>query len=303
MTVLDGAVLVLDAVAGVQAQTETVWRAITRPSWNNHVDLEAEAESSSNNTNCATASQDHSHEPLPCLALINKMDKDGCNFGRAVRSIRDNLPGANPIPVQIPLFRGGSQASMDSIGIDDRLPSNIEAVSPEELSSSTGEFVGVVDLIHMSAIVWPDSARGGIDSVENCVPSVVNLLQPGTHEPIHDDCQVTQEALKARFEFVEALAEVDPKTEEYYLNDEEPSNAELRAALRRATLEQKAVPVMAGAALKGKGMEPLLDNIADLLPSPLDRLTSQSPSSKSNWPSTFFLFFLLSSSVGLSLGN
>ncbi|KAL3918908.1 MAG: hypothetical protein SGILL_004020 [Bacillariaceae sp.] len=273
VAVLDGAVLVLDAVAGVQAQTETVWRAITRPSWNNHVDLEVEAETNNKSNNCVPAGQDHSHEPLPCLALINKMDKDGCNFGRAVQSIRENLPGANPIPVQMPLFRGRSQAnSIERIGINDRLPSYIEAVSPEELSSSNGEFVGVIDLIHMRAIVWPESSARGIDNVENCIPNIVNLLQTETHEAIHQDCQVTQEALKARYELVEALAEVDAKTEEYYLNDEEPSNAEVRAALRRATLEQKAVPVMAAAALKGKGIEPLLDGIADLLPSPLDRL-------------------------------
>ena len=53
---------------------------------------------------------------------------------------------------------------------------------------------------------------------------------------------------------------------------EQPTNAEVRAALRRTTLARTVLPVMAGAALRGKGVEPLLDSIADLLPSPLDRL-------------------------------
>jgi elongation factor G len=273
VAVLDGAVLVLDAVAGVQAQTETVWRAIKRPSLNNHV--------------VRDANDQLTHEPLPCLALINKMDKEGCHYGRAIQSIRDKLPGANPIPIQIPLFRGGnsrpnssSSSSSNSsnntntkLGINDRLPSNIVAVSPEELTMNTviGDFVGVIDLIHMRAIIWPDTHGNGVD-VENCVPDVVHLMQPETLIPIHEDCQITKDAIKARFELIEALAEVDTAVEECYLNDKEPSNADLRSALRRATLAQTAVPVMAGAALSGKGLEPLLDSIADFLPSPLDRL-------------------------------
>jgi elongation factor G len=278
VAVLDGAVLVLDAVAGVQAQTETVWRAITRSSINNHPNY-AEQEHTDTDFSLSEHNQNnnHAHEPLPCMVLINKMDKDGCHFGRAIRSIREKLPGANPIPIQMPLFcRGnGSSSSLSrpiTVQTHSPLPSNIEANASEDLGSSTGEFVGVVDLIHMRAILWPEASRGGADNVENCIPTIVNLLELDTHEPIHHDCIVTQEALKARYEFVEALAEVDAIVEEYYLNEQEPSNAELRTALRRATLARKAMPVMAGAALKGKGIEPVLDGIADLLPSPLDRL-------------------------------
>mmetsp|Transcript_31962 Transcript_31962/g.77738 ORF Transcript_31962/g.77738 Transcript_31962/m.77738 type:complete len:1014 (-) Transcript_31962:1628-4669(-) len=266
VAVLDGAVLVLDAVAGVQAQTETVWRAITRPSLNNHIVTQQE------DTTTSSSQNDHAHEPLPCLAVINKMDKDGCNFGRAVQSIRDKLPGANPVPCQIPIFRTGTRPIEGSIGPNDRLSSNLVSVLPDDVNTVSGEFVGVVDLIHMRAVVWPDSQQRMVDNVENCIPSIVNLLQPLTHEPIHDDCAVTELAVEARYAFQEALAEIDPTIEEYYLQDEEPSNAEVRAALRRATLSRKAVPVLAAAALKGKGIEPLLDSVADLLPSPLDRL-------------------------------
>lgn len=270
VAVLDGAVLVVDAVAGVQAQTETVWRAITRPSWNNHDPANL---TDSDNEDWVPPQQDHSHEPLPCLALINKMDKDGCHFGKAVQSLRDKLPGANPIPIQIPLFRGGlskSQAKLETVG-NNPLPPNLVAVAPGDVHSVTGEFVGVVDLIHMRAIIWPEN-HTTVANVEDCVPSVYSLVTSEVHEALYPDCQVTQQAMKARSELIEALAEVDPPMEEYYLNDEEPSNAELRTALRRATLSHKAVPVMAGAALKGKGVEPLLDAVADLLPSPLDRI-------------------------------
>jgi len=277
VAVLDGAVLVVDAVAGVQAQTETVWRAMTRPSLNNHI-IQDHSSSEVNFHEQHSASDQLNHEPLPCLALVNKMDKDGCHFGRAIQSLREKLPGANPIPTQIPLFRSViSSSSIDNItelGINDRLPSNIVAVSPNELSmnTATGDFIGVIDLIHMRAIVWPDrSNQGNRIDVESCAPTVVHLMQGNASEPTHEDCKVTQEAINARFGFVEALAEVDAITEEQYLNDQEPSNFDLRAALRRATLAQKAVPVMAAAALKGKGLEPLLDSISDFLPSPLDR--------------------------------
>ena len=105
----------------------------------------------------------------------------------------------------------------------------------------------------MRAIVWPEGANfgNGID-VENYAPNIIHLLQPKTSKPTHEDCHITQEAITARFELIEALAEIDTTTEEYYLNDREPGDAELRAALRRTTLAQKAVPVMAAAALRGK---------------------------------------------------
>mmetsp|Transcript_15326 Transcript_15326/g.35519 ORF Transcript_15326/g.35519 Transcript_15326/m.35519 type:complete len:748 (+) Transcript_15326:179-2422(+) len=274
VAVLDGAVLVVDAVAGVQAQTETVWRAMTRPSLNNHT-IQDHPASGNNQYN---ENDKLNHEPLPCLALVNKMDKDGCDFGRAIQSLREKLPGANPIPTQIPLFtsRNSTSTSADtiSLGMNDRLPSHIEAVSINDPSIYTtiGEFIGIVDLINMRAIVWPETSNeGNIMNVENCTPKVLHLMKPDASGPTQKDCKITKQAIDARSAVVEALAEVDTITEEQYLNDQEPSNDDLRAALRRATLAQKAVPVMAAAALKGKGLEPLLDGIADFLPSPLDR--------------------------------
>lgn len=265
VAVLDGAVLIVDAVAGVQAQTETVWRAMTRPSLNNHEVVSGEA------SKRTLPQQDHAHEPLPCLALINKMDKEGCHFGNAIKSLREKLPGANPLPIQVPLFRATTSGNSSSKLFGDR---NIVPIPIDDVATATGEFVGVVDLVHMRAILWPDlpAGAGNVSNVENCVPEVIPLLQPRTHEPLDPDCHLTRQAVVARTEFLEAMAECDERMEEFYLAEEEPSNAELRAALRRATLSQRALPVMASAALRGKGVEPVLDAIADLLPSPLDRV-------------------------------
>ena len=263
VAVLDGAVLVVDAVAGVQAQTETVWRAMTHANNANTNMLEEDEE--------WVVEPQHQHEPLPCLAVVNKMDKVGNHFWMAVKSLRNKLVGANPIALQIPLFQNSIQSVDDSNPLKHVVAlSEHCAAHAENLSAATGEFVGVVDLIHMRVIMWPDVASHSVGSVEACVPSVVPLLD-ATHNPRRADCHVTKVAQRARQHMMAALAEVDGEMEEYYLLEEEPSNAALRQAARRATLQHKALPVLAAAALRGKGIEPILDAIADLLPSPLDR--------------------------------
>ena len=85
LRVLDGAVAVFDSVAGVQPQSETVWRQADK-------------------------------YKVPRIAFINKMDRTGANFFAAVQSMRDRL-GANPVPVQIPIGAGGrtSAASIDLV--------------------------------------------------------------------------------------------------------------------------------------------------------------------------------------------
>ena len=273
VAVLDGAVLVVDAVAGVQAQTETVWRAMRRP-WvhsfynNNHV-LD---DGSENNTTVHSLNRDsYEHEPLPCLALVNKMDKEGCHFANAIRSLKRKLPGANPVAVQLPLFwtaKGKPPSTGSSIPHCDiiAIPLNDTAYTDNE---HTGPFMGIVDLIHMRTVLWPESTN--VNNVDDCQPQVTNLLN-ANHEPNNPSCPITQIAQRARSELVAQLADVDSEMEEFFLMEQDPSNAQLRATLRRATLARKVLPVMAGAALKGKGVEPVLDAVADLLPSPLDRM-------------------------------
>ena len=138
------------------------------------------------------------------------------------------------------------------------------------------EFVGIVDFIHMRAVIWPDRHYEAAVP-ENCVPTIVPLWDDTTqdhhqHKLLYPNCPVTQAAVAGRFELMEAIAEVDETIEEMYLNELEPSNADLRLAVRRATLRHRALPVMAASAVHGKGVEPCLDVIADFLPWPIDRM-------------------------------
>ena len=283
VAVLDGAVLVVDSVAGVQAQTETVWRAIARPNLDRGgktLASTAESESKSGSKSESVTKRDfHGHEPLSCLAFVNKMDKEGCNFGHALNTIRQRLPGANPIAIQIPLFKvesagGQMERRVTTLTKDHHL--SLMAVPPSDLTMNTvksGKFVGVVELIEMRAVIWPDVAASNVGDVEECIPDVYNLL-PGDDDDDDNtwvDSQVTEVALASREELVASLADLDDIMEDCFLTERSPSAHELRCAVRRLTIDRKILPVMTGAALRGKGVEPLLDAIADLLPSPLHR--------------------------------
>ena len=69
---------------------------------------------------------------------------------------------------------------------------------------------------------------------------------------------------------IEALGEVDDEIMQLYLDGKKPSEEQLAAAIRRATISMKAVPVLCGTAFKNKGVQPLLDAVVDYLPSPVD---------------------------------
>ena len=275
VAVLDGAVLVVDAVAGVQAQTESVWRAITNQTRKSSgVTYDQKSSTSVTQDKEQKIYNDDNttigHEPLSCIAFINKMDKDGCNFTSAVSSLKRKLPRATPIPIQIPLFRVGSIMSADhdlSHFTDSQILSHMSANS-----TNHGNFAGVVDLIHMRAVIYPEVKAMELANIESSVPLVLDLINPNNQLPVDTDSPVIREAMKARRHIVECLADYDEVIEECYLSDRIPTNHELLEAIRRATVSRRILPVLTGAAVKGKGVEPLLDAVVDFLPSPLDRL-------------------------------
>jgi elongation factor G len=114
------------------------------------------------------------------------------------------------------------------------------------------DHVGVVDLMNMEMIVY-DKDEEGLEF---------------TRKPVTDEYK--EKALKARAEMVEKIAGEDEALMEKFLNDEEISVPELKAVLRKATIERKLFPVYCGAAWRNKGIHPILDGIVDYLPSPLD---------------------------------
>ncbi len=189
LRVLDGAVAVFDAVAGVEPQSETVWRQADK-------------------------------YRVPRLAFINKMDRTGADFDRVVTMIAERL-GANPVCVQLPY------------GTEDRLK-------------------GVIDVVHMKAIVWEEETLGAA---------------------FHDEeipASLREAAVRAREKLLEAVADQDERLMHKYLEGEALTPEEIQAALRRATLRLSAVPVLCGASFKNKGVQPLLDAVVAYLPSPLD---------------------------------
>jgi elongation factor G len=188
LRVLDGAIAVFDAVAGVEPQSETVWRQADKYG-------------------------------VPRFAYINKMDRTGADFFNSVQTMTDRL-GANPLPIQLP------------IGAEDN-------------------FKGVVDLVKMKGLVWTDELGAAYEEIE-----------------IPDD--LADQAEEYRTALIEACADYDEELMEAFLAEEEIPQAKLIDSLRQATLSTKVTPVLCGTSFKNKGVQPLLDGIVELLPSPLE---------------------------------
>ncbi len=116
------------------------------------------------------------------------------------------------------------------------------------------DFLGVVDLVRMKALMWPEETQKGEDyDVEEI---------PASH---------TEAAREWRDRLLETIAEADDAMMEKYLEGEEPSEDELHAAIRRATIAGKLTPVLTGSAFKNKGVQPMLDAVVAYLPSPARR--------------------------------
>jgi elongation factor G len=189
LRVLDGAVAVFDAVAGVEPQSETVWRQADRYG-------------------------------VPRICFVNKMDRVGAEFHRCVEMIVDRL-GARPLVVQ--------------------LPWGVEA-----------DFRGVIDLIRMRALLWEGDDKGA------------------HYEVVEIPADHAEAAQEWRDKLLETIAENDEQMTELYLEGIEPTEEQLVAAIRRATIASAITPVLCGTAFKNKGVQPMLDAIVDYLPSPVD---------------------------------
>ncbi|MEV4458868.1 elongation factor G [Microbispora sp. NPDC049633] len=190
LRVLDGAVAVFDGVAGVEPQSETVWRQADRYG-------------------------------VPRICFVNKMDRVGAEFHRCVDMMISRL-GSTPAVIQ--------------------LPWGVEA-----------DFKGVIDLVKMKGLLWSAEAAKGemYDTVD--IPAD------------HADA-----AREWRDKLVETVAENDDELMELFLEGVEPTEEQLVAAIRRATVAGAINPVLCGTAFKNKGVQPLLDAIVAYLPAPTD---------------------------------
>ena len=188
LRVLDGAVTVLDSKAGVEPQTETVWRQATTYG-------------------------------VPRIVFCNKMDATGADFIMSLESLEKRL-GVHGVAIQLP------------IGAEDT-------------------FEGVIDLIKMKAVYFEG------DKGENVV-----------YKDIPEE--YVAQAQEYRAKMLDSAASYDDDLMMKVLEEEEPTEEEIKAAIRKGVLAVELFPVLCGSAYKDKGVQPMLDAVIDYLPAPTD---------------------------------
>nr|WP_202605576.1 elongation factor G [Glutamicibacter soli] len=122
---------------------------------------------------------------------------------------------------------------------------------------SESEFTGVVDLLTMKAFVWEGDAKG-------------DVTMGAAYETREIPADLQEKAEEYRAKLVEDVAEASEELMEKYLEGEEISLDELKAGIRKLTVNSEAYPVFCGSAFKNRGVQPMLDAVIDFLPSPLD---------------------------------
>jgi elongation factor G len=162
---------------------------------------------------------------VPRICFVNKMDKLGADFYFTVDTIIKRL-GAKPLVIQLPI-------------------------------GAESDFVGVVDLVEMRALVWPGDAKG--DVTMGAKYEIVD---------IPDDMKAKAEDYRAQL--IEGVAEANEELLEKYLGGEELTVAEIKAGIRQLTIAGEAYPVLCGSSFKNRGVQPMLDAVVAYLPSPLD---------------------------------
>jgi elongation factor G len=158
---------------------------------------------------------------VPRICFVNKMDKLGADFYFTVDTIVNRLK-AKPLVIQLPI-------------------------------GAENDFIGVVDLVEMRALVWRGETEMGAKYDVEEIPA---------------DLQDRVEQFRS--ELLEAVAETDDALLEKFLGGEELTVAEIKAGIRKLTIAGEAFPVLCGSAFKNKGVQPMLDAVVDYLPSPLD---------------------------------
>jgi elongation factor G len=157
---------------------------------------------------------------VPRLAFVNKMDRTGANFFKVVDQMRLRLK-ANPVPIVIP------------IGAEEN-------------------FVGVVDLIKMKAIIW-DEASQGMKFEYREIPA-----------------ELLEQAKEWREKMVESAAEANEELMNKYLEEGDLTEAEIKFGIRTRTIATEIQPMLCGTAFKNKGVQRMLDAVIDFMPSPVD---------------------------------
>ena len=162
---------------------------------------------------------------VPRICFVNKMDKLGADFYFTVKTIVDRL-GAEPLVLQLPI-------------------------------GAENDFVGVIDLLEMRALVWPGDAKG-------------DVTMGAKYEVQEIPADLQDKAEEYRNTLVERVAESNDELMEKYLEEGELSLEDLRAGIRALTVSGEVNPVLCGSAFKNRGVQPMLDAVISYLPAPVD---------------------------------
>ena len=190
LRVLDGVVAVFCGVGCVQPQSETVWRQTNR-------------------------------YKVPRIIFVNKLDRIGADYFKAVDDINKKLSGANAVAMQIPV-------------------------------GSSEDFKSIIDVLSNKMATFSEGDKGSVVTFDE-VPE-----------------EYKEKAAELYAKIVEKACDVDEKLADKFLNEQEITVEEIKAAVRKGTIERKIMPAFCGTAFKNKGIQPLLDAVIDYLPSPLD---------------------------------
>ncbi|KGN43026.1 elongation factor G [Knoellia aerolata] len=162
---------------------------------------------------------------VPRICFVNKMDKLGADFYFTVDTIKDRL-GAEPLVIQLPI-------------------------------GAENDFLGVIDLVEMRALVWPGDSKG-------------DVTMGAKYEVQEIPADLQAKADEYRHHLIERVAESDDALMEKYLGGEDLTVAEIKAGIRTLTVRSELYPILCGSAFKNRGVQPMLDAVVDYLPSPID---------------------------------